>query len=320
MLTVTFPTAELLEMHGEPAPGVRVALWDQLTGDAPEGVAVEDVDVVLAPDWLIPEPFQRIAAAPNVKFVQLSTAGFEHTRGLLPEHVSVANGRGVHSDETSELAVTLALASLRGIDVYVGYQAEQRWEGGLVKRPSLAGKRAVVVGAGSIGSEIVARLRAFKVEVDVVARTARDTEAGRVHALSELPALLPAADLVFLIIPLSETSAGLVDAAFLAQMKDGALLVNTARGGVVDTDALLAELATGRIRAALDVTDPEPLPAGHPLWTAPGVLITPHVGGNTPLTEVRVTELMHRQISALLSGSELENVVAGPGSLALGQA
>lgn len=315
MLTVTFPTEELLGMFGPAPAGVRLGLWNQLVDDEPSDVPLDEVDAVLAPDWLIREPFARIAGAPRVRFVQLSTAGYEHTLGVLPETVTVANGRGVHSDETSELAVGLILASLRGIDVFARRMTVQYWEPGLIKRPSLAGKRVLVIGAGSIATEIVHRLRAFKTEVTVVARTARMAEHGQVHALIELPDLLPHADVVVLAIPLTPESTGLVDADFLALMHDGALLVNVARGKVVDTDALLAELATGRLRAALDVTDPEPLPPEHPLWTARGVLISPHAGGDTPLTETRVTELMHRQIGALLAGAPLENVVVGAPSL-----
>lgn len=315
-LTLTLPTEELLGMFGPAPDGVRLALWNQLDDDEPTGVPLEEVDAVLAPDWLTREPFERIARADRVRFVQLSTAGYEHTTGILPEHVTVANGRGVHSDETAEMALALTLASLRQVDVFARRMTVQYWEPGLIKRPSLAGKRVLVVGAGSIGQEIIARLKAFKTEVTVVARTARTEAFGEVHPITDLPELLPHADVVILILPLTEESTHLADAEFLAKMHDGALLVNVARGRVVDTDALLAELQSGRLRAALDVTDPEPLPPDHPLWRAPGVLISPHASGDTPLTEVRVTELMHRQVDALLAGRPLENVVRGARTVA----
>jgi phosphoglycerate dehydrogenase-like enzyme len=319
VLTLTFPTGQLLEMFGPPPPGVRVGLWDQLTADRPADLPAEEVDAVLAPDWLVTEPFERIAAAGRVRFVQLSTAGYDHTRGILGPGVTVANGRGVHSDETAEIALGLTLAALRGIDVFARRMSVQYWEPGLIKRPSLATKRVLVVGAGSVAQEIVARLHAFKTEVTVVARTARtEPGLGPVHGIDELAALLPHADVVIVIVPLTEQTTGLVDAQFLAAMPDGALLVNVARGRVVVTEALLAELSGGRLRAALDVTDPEPLPPEHPLWRAPNLLISPHVGGDTPLTEVRVTELMHRQVAALLAGRAPENVVAGPSQVALG--
>jgi phosphoglycerate dehydrogenase-like enzyme len=130
-----------------------------------------------------------------------------------------------------------------------------------------------------------------------------------VHPLSDLPRLLPDADVVVLTTPLNKSSHGLVNADFLARMKDGALLVNVARGKVVDTKALLAELETGRITAALDVTDPEPLPPGHPLWHAPGVLISPHTGGATSAFLPRAHRLLVSQLSRWLAGEPLDNEV-----------
>ncbi len=159
-------------------------------------------------------------------------------------------------------------------------QQQERWQGDF--HPALADRSVLIVGYGAIGSAIEDRLTPFELtRVARVARSARTTARGPVHPLAELPALLPEADVVILSTPLNETTRHLVDAEFLARMKDGALLVNVARGPVVDTKALLAELESGRITAALDVTDPEPLPQGHPLWHAPGVLISPHVGGPT---------------------------------------
>lgn len=175
---------------------------------------------------------------------------------------------------------------------------------------SLADRRVVVVGAGSVGAAVVARLRPFEVEVVQVGRRARDTADGHVHAVTELPDLVADADVVVLVVPLDASTHHLVDADLLARMKDGALLVNLARGKVVDTDALLAELDSGRLRAALDVTDPEPLPPDHPLWHAPNVLITAHQGGNTDATEPRVAAVVRRMIEDLLAGREPQNVVA----------
>ena len=175
---------------------------------------------------------------------------------------------------------------------------------------SLADRRVVVVGAGSVGAAVVARLRPFEVDVVQVGRSARDTPDGHVHAVVELPDLVPDADVVILVVPLDESTHHLVDADLLARMKDGALLVNLARGKVVDTEALLVELTAGRLRAALDVTDPEPLPAGHPLWSAPNVLITAHQGGNTDATDPRVAALVRRMVEDLLAGRDPQNVVA----------
>jgi phosphoglycerate dehydrogenase-like enzyme len=173
---------------------------------------------------------------------------------------------------------------------------------------SLADRTVLILGYGSIGEALERRLNVFECDVIRVARRAR---AG-VHPISELPELLPRADVVVLLTPATEETRGMVDAKFLARLKDGALLVNVARGVVVDTDALLAELSTGRIRAALDVTDPEPLPAGHPLWTAPNVLINPHRGGASTAFAPRVARLVRAQLERYVRGEPLINVVAGP--------
>ncbi len=170
-----------------------------------------------------------------------------------------------------------------------------------------ADRRVLVVGYGAIGAAIEARLRAFECEVVRVARTARDG----VHAIAELPELLPTADVVILIVPLTSETRGLVDAGFLAAMKQDALLVNLARGAVVVTDDLLAALHDGRVRAALDVTDPEPLPADHPLWDAPGVLISPHAGGASTAMWPRAHRLVREQLARFVAGEPLVNVMTG---------
>jgi phosphoglycerate dehydrogenase-like enzyme len=176
---------------------------------------------------------------------------------------------------------------------------------------ALADKRVLVVGYGQIGQAIVRRVLPFEVEVTVVASRRRggDELVDVVHGIDELSELAPAADVLVLIVPLTDATRRLVDADLLARLPDGALVVNVARGGVVDTDALVAECATGRLRAALDVTDPEPLPDGHPLWSTPGVLITPHVGGATTAMAPRAVALLRRQVEALRDGRPLDNVV-----------
>ena len=170
---------------------------------------------------------------------------------------------------------------------------------------ALADKTVLILGYGSIGSAIERRLAGFEVEVLRVARTARDG----VHAFSEIDTLLPQADVVIAIVPATDETRGMIDAGFLARMKDGALLVNVARGVVVRTEALIAECASGRLRAALDVTDPEPLPADHPLWQTPNVLITPHVGGASTAFLPRALRLIDTQLRRFAAGEELENVV-----------
>ncbi|MFG2297355.1 2-hydroxyacid dehydrogenase [Streptomyces sp. NPDC048603] len=253
-------------------------------------------------------PFARM---PRLQVVQTLTAGIDHVLGGLPAlhpGVRLCNARGVHDASTAELALTLVLASLRGIPGMVRGQDREEWHGGFYE--ALADKSVLLVGYGAIGAAIEDRLAPFEcARITRVARSARTTGRGPVHAFTELPALLPGADVVILATPLTEETEGLADAAFLARMKDGALLVNVARGPVADTAALLAELESGRLRAALDVTDPEPLPAGHPLWHAPGVLITPHVGGSSSAFLPRARRLLARQLTRFAAGESLENTV-----------
>ncbi|GGY60695.1 2-hydroxyacid dehydrogenase [Streptomyces xanthochromogenes] len=252
-----------------------------------------------------------LAAMTGVQVVQTLTAGIDHVQpgvGLLPPGVRLCNARGVHEASTAELTVALVLASLRGIPGFVRGQERQEWRSGFY--PALADKSVLIVGYGSIGAAVEDRLAPFEcARVARVARSSRATERGAVHALAELPALLPEADVVIVSTPLTEQTKGLVDAEFLARLKDGALLVNVARGPVVDTKALLAELESGRIHAALDVTDPEPLPAGHPLWHAPNVLISPHVGGSSSAFLPRAKRLLVAQLTRFAAQEPLGNVV-----------
>ncbi|MGB8940131.1 MAG: 2-hydroxyacid dehydrogenase [Streptomyces sp.] len=247
----------------------------------------------------------------SVRAVQTLSAGVDQMHSglkFLAPGVQLCNAKGVHEASTAELTLALILASLRGIPRFVEGQRQEDWRSGFY--PALADKSVLIVGYGSIGSAIEDRLTPFEcARVARVARSARATERGPVHPLAELPALLPDADVIILSTPLTDTSRGLVGADFLARMKDGALLVNVARGPVVDTKALLAELESGRITAALDVTDPEPLPTGHPLWQAPGVLISPHVGGSTSAFLPRAKRLLAAQLTRYAAGEPLDNVV-----------
>ncbi|MGW0820824.1 2-hydroxyacid dehydrogenase [Streptomyces sp. NPDC002845] len=254
----------------------------------------------------------------NVQVIQTLTAGVDDVMARIsdvPPGVRLCNARGVHEASTAELALTLTLASLRGIPGFVRAQQQGHWQSGF--RPALADKSALIVGYGSIGAAIEDRLAPFELaRVARVARSGRTTERGPVHPLTQLPSLLPEADVVILSTPLTEQTRGLVDEDFLARMKDGALLVNVARGPVVDTKALLAELESGRITAALDVTDPEPLPPGHPLWHAPGVLISPHVGGPTSAFLPRAKRLLVDQLQRFVNQEPLRNVVLTTGGTA----
>ncbi|MEU2620096.1 2-hydroxyacid dehydrogenase [Streptomyces sp. NPDC007157] len=264
---------------------------------------------------------QQVRARPlpemrNLRLIQTLTAGVDDmiaARALIVPGVPLCNARGVHEASTAELALTLTLASLRGVPGFVRAQQQGHWEGGF--HPALADKSVLIVGYGAIGSAIEDRLVPFEVaRVARVARSGRASARGPVHPLTELPQLLPEADVVILATPLTDTTRGLVNAEFLARMKDGALLVNIARGPIVDTKALLAELESGRLTAALDVTDPEPLPAGHPLWQAPGVLISPHVGGPTSAFLPRAKRLVTDQLNRFVNREPLRNVILTTGS------
>ncbi|MFE0106244.1 2-hydroxyacid dehydrogenase [Streptomyces sp. NPDC059009] len=252
-----------------------------------------------------------LAAMTSLEVIQTLSAGIDHMTPGIPSlgpGVQLCNARGVHDASTAELALTLILASLRGIPDFVEGQRTGEWRNGF--RRALADSSVLIVGYGAIGSAIEDRLTPFEcARVARVARSGRATERGPVHPLAELPALLPEADVVILTTPLTEATRGLVNADFLARMKTGALLVNVARGPVVDTKALLAELDTGRLSAALDVTDPEPLPQEHPLWHAPGVLISPHVGGPTTAFWPRAKRMLAAQLTRYAAGEPLVGVV-----------
>jgi phosphoglycerate dehydrogenase-like enzyme len=250
---------------------------------------------------------QAIARMPALRVVQTLTAGVDHVAAVVPPHVTLCNAAGVHDASTAELAVGLTIAALRGFVGFGRAQDQGRWQHEF--RPALADRRVVVVGWGAVGQAIGRRLAPFEVEVIPVAATARSG----VRGVDDLGSVLPGADVVVIAVPLTERTRGLVGAGFLAAMADGSLLVNVARGQVVDTDALVAELITGRLSAALDVTDPEPLPPDHPLWRAPNVLITPHVGGNTTAFRPRATRLLTAQLRRFVSGQPLANVITSPG-------
>lgn len=281
-------------------PGVECVVHD---GKGPEPGGAEGVEVWIPPLQGVPDVPGLLARMSALRLLQTVTAGVEPYLPHLPEGVVLCNARGVHDAGTAEWAVGAMVAVLREFPGFVDAQRRGEWT--YHHTGVLADATVLIVGHGSIGAALERRLDGFEVEIVRVARSARDG----VHAMTELPDLLPAADVVVLLVPATPDTAGMVDAAFLARMKDGAVLVNAARGGVVDTDALVAELRSGRLRAALDVTAPEPLPPGHPLWTAPGVFITPHVAGSTPASIRRTLRLVRSQVLRHLAGEPLENVI-----------
>ncbi len=304
---VSVPGPEFLDLWPQGSAPVDLTVWAMADGDPVPGGPSGAPSLVVPPYMGAGRVAHRLAEVPGLRAVQLLTAGYEDVLAAVPAGVALANAAGVHDTSTAELAVALAISALRGIGDFARAQVEGQWFFGF--RPALADRRVLLIGTGSVGTAIARRLSVFEVELTRVGRTARVDEHGPVYAVGELETLLPHHDVVILVVPLTEATRHLVDAAFLAAMPDGALLVNVARGGVVDTDALLAELNTGRLLAALDVTDPEPLPPDHPLWRAPGVLITPHVGGNTSAFLPRAKRLLVDQLTRYATGAPLQNVV-----------
>ncbi|WP_217547581.1 2-hydroxyacid dehydrogenase [Streptomyces sp. GbtcB6] len=304
------PPAEIQGLPG----GLNYLFWD---GDQDFPGDPADCAVYVVP-YMKRQPVKvrPLEGMRNVRFIQTLTAGVDDmiaALDLIAPGARLCNARGVHEASTAELALALTLASLRGIPGFVRDQQREHWQSGF--HPALADKSVLIVGYGAIGSAIEDRLVPFEVaRVARVARSGRASARGPVLPLTELPNLLPEADVVILSTPLTDTTRGLVNAEFLARMKDGALLVNIARGPVVDTKALLAEVESGRLTAALDVTDPEPLPAGHPLWQAPGVLISPHVGGPTSAFLPRAARLVSEQLNRFVNREPLRNVILTTGS------
>jgi phosphoglycerate dehydrogenase-like enzyme len=240
---------------------------------------------------------------PNLKILQVPNAGYDDAMEFLRPGITLCNGRGIHDDSTAELAVGLTIASLRGFATFVRDQDKGEWVN--KNYDSINDRKIGIVGFGSIGSTIARMLSGFSVEIVAFTQSGRDNTI----AITDLDKHLPSLDVVILILPLTKESKHLFDARRLALMKDGALLVNVARGPIVDTDALVKELNSGRIKAGLDVTDPEPLPKGHPLWSAKGVLISPHVGGNSSAFEKRARRLIESQLNLLAQGKPLNNVI-----------
>jgi phosphoglycerate dehydrogenase-like enzyme len=287
----------------EAIEGVSARVYDGRSDERPGDPA--EVDVYVPPFLATPRSREIVAEMSNLQVIQLQVAGVDTFLPLVPEGVVLCNARGAHDASTAEWVVGGIIAAQREFPGFRDAQREGRWDWHMTD--ALTDRTVMIVGYGSVGAAIERRLTPFETRIIRVARTARDG----VHPVSALPGLLPEADVVVLIVPSTAETAGLVDKEFLARMKDGALLVNAARGTVVDTGALLGEVTGGRLRAVLDVTDPEPLPAGHPLWTAPGVFITPHVGGSTPASRRRIVALVRDQVRRFVTGEPLINVIKG---------
>ena len=281
-------------------PGVAPVRYE-VDGALPDEAASAQV---LVPPFLASTRVVGIVERlPALRLVQLLTAGAENWIGRLPAHVALSDCRGAHGGATAEWIVAVLLAVYRELPGFVRSQDARRWDQHFTDE--LAGKRVLLVGAGDLAENTARRLAPFEVTTTLVGRRARDG----VHGIDEVHDLLPEHDVAVLMVPQTDETRGLVDARFLSAMPDGAVLVNAARGPVVDTEALVAELQTGRLRAALDVTDPEPLPDDHALWSAPGLLLTPHVGGSVPGGMRRAFAVVAEQLAAFVQGREPPNLV-----------
>jgi phosphoglycerate dehydrogenase-like enzyme len=303
-IKVWLPTPEAAELMGGLPAGIAADVW---TGGEQLPDSADEVEVVVLPFGVADAQMQGLAKLPRLRLIQLLSAGAERAIPFVPPGVTLANARGAHDPAVAEWIMAVILAQVRHLPKYIVAQQAGRWEHDAA-RP-LGGQTILIVGYGSIGEATERMLAPMQVNVKRVSKTAREG----VSSMDDLPSMLPNADIVLLLVPVTPATTKMVDEAFLARMKDGALLVNAARGSIVDTDALLKELTAGRLLAALDVTEPEPLPAGHPLWSAPGLLLTPHVGGATTDAMERALAIAKDQLARYAAGEPLLNVVGPQG-------
>jgi len=315
--------------------GYSTNIAPELLKDFPADVELialpRDLDHDVEIEVWLPDPYptrntQIVPHLRGVKLVLSLMAGTEWIPAAMGPHVTICNARGAHNISTAEWTLSATLAMLKHFPLFLDVQRSGEWKRRFeatkeyekvsgdgrqhyppVMLEELTGKRVLLVGYGSIGKEIERMLEPFRVDLTRVARTTRENP--KVHAVSELDALIPQAQVIVLILPSTAESYRLIDAKQFALMQQGTLLVNAARGPVVNTDALVAALQSGKIRAALDVTDPEPLPNGHPLWKCPNVLITPHVGGSSPEFARRALKVAELELRRYMAGEPLLNVV-----------
>ena len=299
-VVVCLPDAPERPYLGDLPPNVEVVLLPAEPGPLPD---LGPVELLVPAGWARDAVLAQVGAMPRLGVIQTLSAGVDFLRGRVPAGVTVCNARGVYDGPMAEWVVGAVLAMQRGLIAARDAQLVADWRP--VVPDELAGRRALILGFGSIGSAVADRLRPFGVEVVGVARVRR---AG-VLGLEDLDAALPGADILIDLLPLSGETVGLLDARRLGLLPPGALLVNAGRGATVETPALVDALRAGRLRAALDVTDPEPLPADHPLWRLPGVLISPHLAGDSPQSLARAFALAGDQIRRFAASEPLENRV-----------
>ena len=315
--------------------GYSVNLAAELLADFPDGIELirlpRDLDNDVDIDVWIPDPYPTrnthiIPHLRGVKLVLSLMAGTEWIPAAMGPHVTICNARGAHNISTAEWTLSAILAMLKHFPLFLDMQRSGEWKRRFeasteyakisgdvrphyppVMLEELTGRSVLLIGYGSIGKEIERMMSPFDVKLTRLARTARENPT--VHGVEELDALLPKAEVIVLILPSTAETRWLIDARQFSLMQQGALLVNAARGPIVNTDALVEALQSGKIRAALDVTDPEPLPLGHPLWKCPNLLITPHVGGSSPEFARRSLKIAADELRRYMAGEPLCNVV-----------
>jgi len=300
-IVVSVPSEQFADELRPQRDDVELIVWP-MDGPAPR----ERIDIVVPPYMSADVVLPRLNGV-RTGLVQGQSIGYEGVEKHLPPGHTFANAASVHETSTAELALALALAAQRRLPEFVRAQEEQKWDPSFAT--SLADRRVLLLGYGGVGKAVAARLAPFEVQLTVVASRARVEDGVTVHGVDELPDLLPTAEILILTLPGTDATRHIIDDAALSALPDDALVVNVGRGPLVDTDALVDHVRRGRIRAALDVTDPEPLPAGHPLWALQGALVVPHVGGASTAMRPRIARLVRDQIDRMRAGEPPRNVV-----------
>lgn len=303
-VVLSVPTPELAEDVRaliDPALPIEIVEWD---GSAP--APRERLDIVVPPYMKQGATLDALAGVEH-RLIQGQAIGYDGVEERLPAGTVYANAASVHETATAELTLALILAAQRELPRMVRNQDQGAWES--FESAGLADKRVVMLGFGGVAKAIADRLLPFEVDLVPVASRARREDGIEVRAIDDLPELLPTADILVIVLPGGPATRHLVDDAALSALPDGALVVNVGRGPIVDTDALVDHVSRGRIRVASDVFDPEPLPADHPLWSLPGALIAPHVGGRSAAMRPRIAKLVAAQAERMARGEEPLNVV-----------
>ncbi|WP_345752208.1 2-hydroxyacid dehydrogenase [Microbacterium rhizophilus] len=304
-VVLSAPTSELAEdvrALVDPALPIEVIEWDGGEQPAPR----DRIDIVVPPYMKQGKALAALATVEH-RLVQGQSIGYDGVQDRLPAGTVYANAASVHETATAELAVALMLAAQRELPRMVRNQDQRAWES--FETTGLADKRVVMLGFGGVAKAVADRLLPFEVDLVPVASRARREDGIDVHGIDELSALLPTADILVIVLPGGPETQHLVDDAALSALPDGALIVNVGRGPVIDTDALVEHVSRGRLRVASDVFDPEPLPEEHPLWSLPGVIIAPHVGGRSAAMRPRIARLVASQAERLARGEEPINIV-----------